>query len=102
MIENLKLQNYKLLNTYKQIVKLFFFFLPGPIHGWLSERSIKSNIFQTGVHGTQLSPEGLLRFAQGKGVLGSDESQEHVLNYVKYFILSTYSDFPLKGNAWQD
>lgn len=100
MIENLKLQNYKLPNIYKQIVKAFF--LLGPIHGWLSERSIKSNICQTGFHGTQLSPEGSLRFTQGKGVLGSDESQEHVLNYVKYFIFSTYSDFHLKGNAWQD
>ena len=101
MIENLKLQNYKLLNIHKQIVKPFFF-LPGPIHGCLSERSIKSNICQTGFLGTQLSPQGLLRFAQVKGVLGSGESQEHVLNYVKYVIFSTYSDFPLKGNAWQD
>ena len=39
MIENPKLQNYKLLNIYKQIVKLFFSFLVQFMAGYQREAS---------------------------------------------------------------
>lgn len=71
-----ELQNYKLFHVYKQIVKPFTY---GPIRGVLSERGVKSGIFQTGFHETPGPHEMLLCFT-GKRILGSDEFQEYDLN----------------------
>lgn len=81
----MKLQNYGLFNICKEIVKPFFFLVQ-----FMASCQKEPSRVVFSVRCCCIS--------QGKGVLGSDEFQEHDLNYVKDFIFSVYSDLPFKEN----